>query len=201
MRRNFPSFFLTIASSVGAVVLLAAGGLLFWGSTYLHNAVQGQLAAQQIYFPPTSAFAHPKAGTKITPSMIPIVSQYAGEQLVTGQQAEVWADDFMAVHIRNMTGGKTFAQVSAESLAQPGNAKLAKLASTVFQGEAERSMLLNAFGWWKVSQIMYISSIASFCLGGLALVGSILGLASARKVRRATVLPHHSGSEVTAKAA
>jgi hypothetical protein len=201
MNRNSPRFFLTIGGFVAAVVLLATGGLLIWSSTYLHNTVQGQLAAQQIYFPPASAFAHPKAGTEITPSMIPIVSQYAGEQLVTGQQAEVWADDFMAVHISNMTGGKTFAQVSAESLAQPGNTQLANLAHTVFQGEAERSMLLDAFGWWKVSQIMYISSIVSFCLGGLTLVGGVFGLASGRKVRRATVLQHPASGEATAKAA
>ena len=42
---------------------------------------------------------HPKAGTEITPSMIPSVSQYAGQQLLTGQQAKVWANDFMAVHL------------------------------------------------------------------------------------------------------
>ena len=45
-----------------AVVLLAAGGLLLWGSAYIHNTVQGQLAAQQISFPPATAFAHAKAG-------------------------------------------------------------------------------------------------------------------------------------------
>jgi hypothetical protein len=36
------------------VVLLAAGGLLLWGSTYVHNTVTSQLSAQQIYFPPAS---------------------------------------------------------------------------------------------------------------------------------------------------
>ena len=63
-----------------AAVLLVAGGLLLWGSTYVHNTVQGQLSSQQIFFPPQAAFAHPVAGTEITPSMIPSVSQYAGQQ-------------------------------------------------------------------------------------------------------------------------
>jgi len=62
----------------------------------VHNTVQGQLAEQQIYFPPQAAFAHPKAGGEITPSMIPSVSQYAGQQLLTGQQAEAYADHFIA---------------------------------------------------------------------------------------------------------
>lgn len=51
--------------------------------------------------------------------MIPIVSQYAGQQLVTGQQAEVYADDFIAVHLQEIGGGKTYAQLSALSNAGP----------------------------------------------------------------------------------
>jgi len=174
MRRN--SRLVAIAGFAVAVILLAAGGLLLWGSSYVHNTVQGQLSAQQIYFPPKAAFAHPKAGTEITPSMIPSVSQYAGQQLVTGQQAEAYADHFIAVHIANMAGGKTYAQLSAESLAQPNNTQLAGLVATVFRGETLRSMLLNAYGWWKVSQITYIAAIVAFALGGLTLLASLFAL-------------------------
>jgi hypothetical protein len=179
MRRN--SRLTAIAGFAVAVILLAAGGLLLWGSTYVHNTVQGQLSAQQIYFPPKAAFAHPVAGTEITPSMVPSVSQYAGQQLLTGQQAEAYADHFIAVHIANMAGGKTYAQLSAAAIAQPNNAKLAGEVATVFKGETLRSMLLNAYGWWKVSQITYIAAIAAFALGGLALVGTLFALALGRR--------------------
>ena len=179
MRRN--SHLTAIAGFALAAILLAAGGLLLWGSTYTHNMVHNQLAAQQIFFPPKAAFAHPKAGTEITPSMIPSVSQYAGQQLVTGQQAESYADNFIAVHITNMTGGKTYAQLSAASLAQPNNTKLAGEVATVFKGETLRSILLNAFGWWKVSQITYIASLIAFGLGGLTLLASLFGLTIGRK--------------------
>jgi hypothetical protein len=175
MRRSSSPWGL-IAGFAAAVILLAAGGLLLWGSTYVHNTVQNQLAAQQIYFPAKAAFAHPKAGTEITPSMIPSVSQYAGQQLLTGQQAEAYADHFIAVHITNMTGGKTYSQLSSESLAQPNNTKLAGLVNTVFKGEALRSMLLNAYGWWKVAQIIYIAALFCFAFGGLALLASLFGL-------------------------
>ena len=47
------------------------------------------------------------------------------------------------------------------------------MVATVFKGETLRSMLLNAYGWWKVSQITYIAAIVSFALGGLALIGSL----------------------------
>jgi len=179
MRRN--SHLAAIAGFALAAILLAAGGLLLWGSTYTHNMVHNQLAAQQIYFPPKAAFAHPKAGTEITPSMIPSVSQYAGQQLVTGQQAQSYADNFIAVHIATMTGGKTYAQLSAASLAQPGNTKLAGEVATVFKGETLRAILLNAFGWWKVSQITYIAALAAFGLGGLTLIASVFGLTIGRK--------------------
>jgi hypothetical protein len=193
MRRNSPRrFWLSISGIVAAAVLAAAGGLLLWGSAYVHNTVQSQLAAQQITFPPAAAFAHPKAGTEITPSMIPSVSQYAGRQLLTGQQAEAYADHFIAVHIQNMAGGKTYSQLSAESLAQPNNTQLTALVGTVFKGETLRSMLLNAYGWWKISQITYIISLAMFGLSGLALAGSVFGFAFGRKTQPAAPIAHES---------
>jgi hypothetical protein len=181
MRRNSSRTLIGVTSAALAAVLLIAGGLLLWGSAYVHNTVQGQLAAQQVYFPPQAAFAHPKAGTEITPSMIPSVSQYAGQQLLTGQQAEAYADHFIAVHVAEAGGGKTYAQLSAEALAQPTNTQLANLVNTVFRGETLRSMLLNAYGWWKVSQLMYIFSLIAFGLGGLSAIGSAFILVTGRR--------------------
>jgi hypothetical protein len=183
MRRNSRTT-LAAAGAALAAVLLVAGGLLLWGSAYVHNTVQGQLAAQQISFPPAAAFAHPKAGTEITPSMIPSVSQYAGQQMLTGQQAEAYADHFIAVHIANMGGGKTYSQLSAQSQAQPGNTQLAGTVNTVFKGETLRSMLLNAYGWWKISQITYIISLVAFGLGTVSFLGGLFGFASFRHDRK-----------------
>src|SRR5438309_8414244 len=131
MRRN--SHLTAIAGFALAANLLAAGRLLLWSSTNTHNMVHNQLAAQQIFFPPKAAFAHPQAGTEITPSMIPSVSQYAGQQLVTGQQAQSYADNFIAVQIANMTGGQPYAQRSAKALANPNDTKLAGEVAGVFK--------------------------------------------------------------------
>jgi len=181
MRRFSPRILLAAVSAALAAVLLIAGGLALWGSAYVHNTVQGQLSAQQISFPSRAAFAHPKAGGEITPGMIPAVSQYAGQQLLTGQQAEVYADHFIAVHIAEIGGGKTYSQLSAVAQAQPKNVVLAGQVATVFKGETLRSMLLNAYGWWKVSQITYIAALAAFGLGGLTLIGSVFALALGRR--------------------
>ena len=55
MRRN--SHLTAIAGFALAAILLAAGGLLLWGSTYTHNMIHNQLAAQQIFFPPAGSDA------------------------------------------------------------------------------------------------------------------------------------------------
>jgi hypothetical protein len=185
-RTSFDKLLGWIGTGLG-VVLLAAGGPLLWGSAYVHNTVQGQLAAQQITFPPAAAFAHPKAGTEITPGMVPSVSQYAGQQLLTGQQAEAYADGFIAVHIANMTGGQTYSQLSAKAMAQPNNTALAGQVATVFKGETLRSMLLNAYGWWKVSQITYIIALAAFGLGTVSFLAGIFGLARIGRDKKVAV--------------
>src|SRR5437764_9285295 len=122
MRRNSP--LTAIAGFVLAAIMLAAGGLLLWGSTYTHNMVHNQLAQQQVYFPPKAAFAHPKAGSEITPSMIPTVSRYAGQQVLTGAQAKVYANNFIAVHLSAMPYRGVYAKISAAALAAPSNAKV-----------------------------------------------------------------------------
>ena len=185
MRRTTNHTLLSVAGAALAGILAIAASLLLWGSAYVHNSVHNQLAAQQIYFPAKAAFAHPKAGTEITPSMIP-VSQYAGQQLLTGQQAEAFADHFIAVHIATMSGGKTYSQLSAASLAQPASTKLTGLVSTVFKGESLRGMLLNAYGWWKASQIMYIAALTAYGLAALALAGSAIALVRGHKASTIT---------------
>ena len=97
-----------------------------------------QLAAQQIFFPP----ANSKAVRR--PRNSPPCSQYGGQQLTTGAQAEVYADHFIANRLKVIGGGKTYAQLSTEALAQPGDTKLAVQVATVFKGETLRGLLLDA---------------------------------------------------------
>jgi len=115
--------------------------------------------------------------------------------MLTGQQAEAYADHFIAVHIQEMGAGKTYSQLSAESLAKPTNTALAATVSTVFKGETLRSMLLNAYGWWKVSQIVYIVSLVLFGLGTVAGLGSIYLFAFGRRPRAARQVAQPEGHE------
>jgi len=71
--------------------------------------------------------------------------QYAGQQLTTGAQAEVYADHFIANHLK-VIGGDSGDQLSAAALAKPGDAALAAQVATVFRGETLRGLLLPALG-------------------------------------------------------
>src|SRR6516225_11486990 len=87
-----------ITSSVGvllAVLLLVAGGLLIWAYTFVNNQVTTQLTEQKIFFPA----ANSAAIKALPPDDAAAVSQYAGQQLTTGAQAETYANHFIAVHL------------------------------------------------------------------------------------------------------
>ncbi len=172
------------------VVLLIAGGLLTWGQSFAKSNVKDQLAMQQIYFPPASAFQHPKAGTEITPSMIPTVSQYAGPQLLTGAQAKVYANDFIAVHLSQMPYGGVYSKVSAAAMAAPKNAQLQALKSTVFTGTTLRGLLLEAYAFSTIGQIMMWGAIASFILAAVMAVLVGLGIWHARRTKEDVPLLH-----------
>jgi hypothetical protein len=196
MRRKVFDKLASVGGIVVVLVLAVAGSLLLVGYNFANNYVQTQLAEQQITFPSAAAFAHPD-GQEITKSMIPSVSQYAGQQLLTGQQAEVYANDFIAVHLHNIGGGKTYAQLSAEAMALPkGSAAYTAAeakAQTVFQGTTLRGLLLEAYGFSLIAEIAFWCAIAAFALAAVMAVLVALGFAHARRVDETEeLLPRHA---------
>ena len=174
MRRRTFDVLAVGAGLVIAAILLVAGGLLTWGHSVVSSDVHTQLAAEKIVFPANNSPA-------IKAPEFAAMHQYAGQLMTTGAQAEVYADHFIANHLKEIGAGKTYSQLSAESLAQPNNAKLAGQVQTVFRGETLRGLLLNAYGFWQMGQIMAIAAIAAFASAGLMLILSILGLVHLRR--------------------
>lgn len=174
MRRKTFDSLISAAGLLLVGVLLVAGGLLTWTSTYINNEVHNQLAAQQIYFPPanSSAVAAPE---------FQAMRQYGGQLMTTGAQAEVYADHFIANHLKVIGGGKTYAQLSTASLAQPTNAKLAAQVATVFKGETLRGLLLNAYAFGTIGTIAGIAAVVAFIAAGLLLILCVLGILHARR--------------------
>jgi hypothetical protein len=189
MRRMTFDILMATAGLFLALTLIAAGGLLTWAHTYIGNEVHTQLAAQQIFFPAANSKA-------VAAPEFAAMRQYGGQQLTTGAQAEVYADHFIANHLKTIGGGKTYAQLSAEAIAQPKNAALAAQVNTVFKGETLRGLLLNAYAFGTMGMLAGIAAIGAFIAAALMLVLSGLGLMHARRVSPATeILSGHPASE------
>ena len=165
-----------LTSTTGAivvVVLLVAGGLLTWGHSYVNGTVHNQLAQQQIYFPPQSVW---KTATKnntgeIQARMIPYLEKYSGQELLTGPQAEAYADHFIAYHLAVMPYGGVYSKIATAALtAKPGSTQattLKALEQVSFQGTTLRGLLLEAYGFWKIGEVMLWGAIASFILAAI----------------------------------
>lgn len=128
---------------IGLIGILGfVAGFAFWASSFATSQVHDQLSAQKIVFPTTSSAAFKALPAADQTAMAP----YAGQVMSTGAQAETYADHFIAVHLNEVAGGKTYAQFPASGLTPAQTAQK----STLFQGETLRGLLLNAYGWSQV---------------------------------------------------
>ena len=182
MNRRVVDYLLSSAGLVVAIVLLAVGGLMVWGHVFIDNQIHSQLASQKIFFPP-------KGSPAIAGPQFVAMRKYAGQELTTGTQAQTYANHFIAVHLSEVAGGKTYAQVSAAAMAAPTNTTLKTEEATIFQGTTLRGLLLNAYAFGTIATIAGIGAIVSFVGAAILLVLSGIGFAHARQVRSAVEAP------------
>ena len=194
-RRTFD----VLASMVGlglAALLIVAGSLLTWAHNFVQDQVHSQLVAQKVFFPQSN---DPQLKD---PAFAP-VRQYAGQQLTTGQQAEVYADYYIANHLKEIGGGKTYAELSGQYLAlsdaqkaAPDGVALNATVQTMFRGETLRGLLLNAYGWGKTATIAGIAAVVAFIGAGLMAVLGGLGLWHSRRAKEGQEVftGHHHGA-------
>jgi hypothetical protein len=190
-----------LASGIGAalvVILLVAGGLLIWGHSFANSNVHNQLAQQQIYFPKQSEInavraQYVKGGQKAVTDpefpnaklMITALAPYAGKQVLTGQQAQVYANDFIGQHLYAMPYHGVYSQVSAAGFAVKAGSKqaaaLSALKTTTFMGTTLRGMLLEAYAFGTIGLVMLWGAIASFIGAAVLLVLTGLGIQHANR--------------------
>ena len=161
---------LTSFGIVAVVLLVVIGALAWWTYSFVSTNVRNELASQKIYFPPkgSPALASPQIG--------PYLDQYAGQQLLTGTEAKAYANHFIAVHLSEIANGQTYAQVSTQALANPGNPQLQQEADTLFKGETLRGLLLgDAYAFSTVATIARIAAVVCFAAAGIMAILVILG--------------------------
>ena len=152
--------------AVMVVVLAGAAGFAIAMGTFTTGQIHDELTSQGIYFPTADQI---KTGGALDPKEFPQeIRDQAGNQVTDGNQARIYANDFLGKHLQSVAGGLTYATIgpkltaanaalAAASKDDPNYATLqANVATlnaeraTLFQGETLRSMLLNAYGWWTV---------------------------------------------------
>jgi hypothetical protein len=149
---------LTSIAVVAAVGMIIVGVIAVIGGHYDKQVVRDQLAPQKIFFP--------------KPATNPGLAAYAGQQVLTGKQAKLYAQKQIGVDETKIAGGKTYSQVSGEWIA--GGMKSTKLAgerTTLFMGETLNGLLLGAWGWSVIGSIATLAGFILILLGaGLALL-------------------------------
>ena len=166
-------------------IIFAIGGLLLAGlilvlglvlqnqADFAKNYVHDQLGQQKITFTPADKLAPNENAT--------CLKDNAGEPLVTGKQAECYANHYIAVHLSEVNDGKTYAETSNEQRALTDqNSSEAKALSakvdTLFRGETLRGLLLTSYGFsifgdraqtaayvcYAVALVLFLAAIAGF---------------------------------------
>jgi hypothetical protein len=167
------------------VMLVVAGGLLTWASSFINNEVTDQLGAQHITMPTS------QTGLSDLPaSDQAALQQYAGQKMTTGPQARAYADHYIAVHMNEASGGKTYSEVSGQYIQQCSDPKaattadcqdLGQLRQTMFMGSTLRGLLLYGYAFATMGTIAGYGAIAAFVGAAVMLVLAGIGFWHSRR--------------------
>jgi hypothetical protein len=170
-----------------AVVLLVAGGLLTWASSFIGGQVHDQLAQQDITMPVKAALE--------TPAQHKALDQYAGQKLTSGPQAKAFADHYILVHMNAASGGKTYEEVSSEFLqlsdaekASADGQKMGQLRQTLFMGNTLRGLLLYGYAFATMGTIAAFAAIGAYLAAALLFALGIIGLVHAKRARESAAV-------------
>ena len=134
MRRKTLDLLLNWVGVLLIAVFLVAGIGMLVGYSYTTSQVKSQLVEQKVFFPT-------KTQSDYRDLVAANMTQYAGKEVLTGSQAQIFANDIIGVDTAAISGGQTYAQISAASMAAPSNTSLANQVQLVFRGDTLRGLL------------------------------------------------------------
>ena len=182
MKRRTLDIVFSVGGLVVAALILVLGLVLQNQANFADSYVKDQLTAQQITFTPADKLTDEEKANNC-------LIVYAGEQLVTGKQAECYANSYIALHLSEINDGKTYSQtsnesraVAAEAKADPNNAELQTQAKTLdgkvqtlFRGETLRGLLLTSYGFSIFGERAAQAALVCFLVAGVLFLASIAG--------------------------
>ena len=169
-----------------AVLILVLGLVLQNQANFAKSYVHDQLAEQKITFTP-AAFLKADENN-------PCLKKYAAKPLVTGKQAECYANHYIGVHVTLINNGQTYSQTSnaartiqtqlaamkdqnspaAKQLSAQAQALEGK-ATTLFQGETLRGLLLTSYGFSIFGDRAQTAADVCFALMAVLLLAALAG--------------------------
>jgi hypothetical protein len=181
MRRRTFDYFVSWTGALLTVVFIVAGIGMFIGYNFTNSQVRNQLQEQKVFFP-----------TKSQPDYRDLVAahetQYAGQQVLTGAQAQIFADKIIAVDTLALSSGKTYAQLSSLSLADPSNTALSGQVELVFRGDTLRGLLLNAYAFGFMGLIALYGALGMLAAALIMLLLTVLGFRHYRQADPSDVM-------------
>jgi hypothetical protein len=197
MQRRTIDLAVSGAGVVLAVVLIVFGVYFSDRYAFAENNVKDQLSEQKVFFPEKEALTDEELEQ-------PGVVRFAGQLVDDGEKAEVYANQFIALHLEEIADGKTYAELGgpqfvlrdqiaeAEESNDPAlpelQAQLDEVTGqreTLFKGETLRGLLLTTYGFWQFGQEAQLAMIVSFAAAGLLLAFAALGVLHAMRAKNA----------------
>jgi hypothetical protein len=174
MRRKTLDLLLNWVGVLLTAVFLVAGIGMLVGYQFTSSQVKSQLVEQKVYFPTST-------GMDYKDLVVAHETQYAGKEVLTGKEAQIFANDIIGVDTAAISGGQTYAQISAASMAAPSNAGLANQVQLVFRGDTLRGLLLNAYAFGFMGVIALYGAIGMFLAALIMLVLTLFGVRHFRR--------------------
>jgi hypothetical protein len=150
---------------VALLVLIGAAGGAYYGSSFTTDQIKQQLAPQQIFFPASAAQGLPSD-----------LQAYAGQQVLTGDQAHAYAEKFIALHLQEIGQGHPYSYWSGVARSETNKVKAAQdqaIADTLFKGETLRSMLNQAWTFSVFAQLAFYAALG-LAIAGLVVLGALV---------------------------
>ena len=176
-----------------AALLLVLGLVMQNQANFAKSYVHDQLVEQQITFTPADKLTDEEKQSSC-------VVANAGQPLVTGKQAECYANNYIGLHVKAINDGKTYSQTSTESrtaqaaataalkadptstsaqaLQTTATATAAK-ATSLFQGETLRGLLLTSYGFSIFGERAGQAALVAYAVALVLLLASIAGFVHA----------------------
>jgi hypothetical protein len=184
------AFGVAIGLGVLALGFGVLGLVLNSQANFSKNYVHDQLAEKQITFTPVENLL-PNQKT------VPCLVENAGQQLVTGKQAECYARYQIGLDLALIDNGKTYFEdhyaayllrvQAQQALATAPNdpatqelvkhsAELSQKAEDIFDGETMRGLLLTAYGFSLLGDKGATAALTCFIIAIVAAVGALVSL-------------------------